>query len=274
VTPIRDFNPSGISSRTSIPPAPRGRGRVVTTIVLGAASGFLAVHGYAYLQRADILPVRDVVVEGAGDEHAREIEAYADVRDGEPLLEVDLDAVQGRVLEHPYVKTAKVRRLPPDAVGVEVVERRPVAALALGDLYLVDADGFIFKRAGVGDALDLPVITGIEREPSGMLESTNGVSRALEVLSAHANAGAPGGRVHEVRISGNTGAALLLDGGLLVKVGNENLAARFQRLHEVLQRIQAGGRVADRVYLEDDRRPERVAVRLRSASEVKSESGS
>jgi len=67
------------------------------------------------------------------------------------------------VESEPWVLRASVRRALPDALEVRVTEREPAAlAVIRGEVYLVDATGFVIGRTGTGAADDLPVLTGLD----------------------------------------------------------------------------------------------------------------
>ena len=65
---------------------------------------------------------------------------------------------------HPWVRSVEVTRGAPRPLQIEVEEHTPVAIVALGELYVVDADGEPFKRVSAAEALDLPLVTGVDRE--------------------------------------------------------------------------------------------------------------
>lgn len=268
------------STARGLPPR-RGAG-VLAVVKGGALVGLAAlgavgvVEARAWLTEGDVLPLRSVAVSGVADDRAREIVAYAEVSQGEPLLALDLDVVKARVEQHPFVASANVRRVPPDGLEIEVMERRPRALLAVGgSLYLVDERGAPQKRARPGDGLDLPLITGLEADAFDEAETSEGadevspaVSRALRVIDAHEAAGAPGGPLAEVWMETSERPVAVLADGTRVVLGEGDPEHKMTRLGRVLSALARQGKGADRVRLDDDRRPERVAVRLRARPEM------
>ena len=78
------------------------------------------------------------------------------------LLRVPLEARRAQVERISWVESARVMRALPDAIRVEITERRPVAFLRTGsDLALVDAYGAILERPAQGD-FRLPVVSGMD----------------------------------------------------------------------------------------------------------------
>jgi cell division septal protein FtsQ len=247
--------------------------RALGALALGAlfAGGALGVLELAgWLRSEEALPIRSIAVEGTGSERAHELRAFAEVRYGDPLLAVDLQRAARNVEQHPWVRSATARLSPPDGVTFEVVERKPLALLAGERLYLVDEDGTPFKRARAGDGLDLPVITGARRGAQGASD----IDLALQVARAHAGAGAPGGALEEIHIEAPGRAQAVLADGLRVTLGGSSYSERFERLGRVLALLASRKEAASWVHLDDDRRPERVAVRLTPRPEMGATSGS
>lgn len=255
------------------------KGALFVGVAAAGAVGVVRLDGW--LRSDDVLPLRSVAVAGVSGERAREVVAYAEVSQGEPLLGVDLDVVKARVEQHPFVDTASVRRVPPDGLEIEVRERRPRALVALdGVLYLVDERGAPQKRAMPGDGLDLPVITGIgadafagtftggEESGGAVLPAPDALGVALRVLASHEAAGAPGGALAEVRMETAERPVAVLADGTRVVLGEGDYDEKMARLSRVMEALSRQGKGAERVRLDDDRRPERVAVRLRARPEM------
>ena len=273
----RVYRPGGRPG--SQPPKKRS---LVGDVARGAAFASLAglsalgvVQGAAWLSRTDALPVRSVAVRGVADARAAEVVAYAAVKDGTPLLALDTAAVAARVAEHPWVKDVAVRVVPPDGVEIIVAERAPKALLAVGDLYLVDDTGAPFKAARPGDGLDLPIIAGLDadRVAAAGAAGTDDVRAAVALLAEHERQGRPGGTVSEVVVVDGVGFDVVFTSGLRARIGRDDFPGKLGRLATVLQKLATEKLQASFVHLDDARRPERVAVRLRGGAERLSSSG-
>lgn len=241
---------------------------LVAISLLGVALGLGVLWAVGELKHGQWMPVRTVAVRGVAAERAEEIRAYAGVPAGAPLFGIDLDEVARRVREHPFVAGATVRRVPPEGIEIDVNERVPVAVLSAGGLYLVDERGVPFKRADPHDGVDLPVVTGISREALLDDRGRRDLDIALMAIVEYARAGEPAGALSEVHLEKHRGASLVFPGGLRVEVGSTGFAQKYAQLRRVLDELARREAQASFIYLNDDRRPERVAVRLRASAEM------
>jgi cell division protein FtsQ len=105
----------------------------------------------------------DVIGEGRLDERAvrRALGAWP----GDYAFDLDMDAAQARVQSLPWVEHVVVRRLWPDRIVVQIIEKRPYALWQDGGTFkLVDARGDVIGAedavAVYKDAIALPHIVG------------------------------------------------------------------------------------------------------------------
>ncbi len=192
------------------------------------------------------------------------------VQRGDHVLLADTDLVAAALRRHPWVAAVEVARELPSTLVVRVVERRPAALVDLGGLYLVDDKGEVFKRAVPGDGLDLPVVTGISREAwiERRAEVEPLLSAALALLARWAERGldrtAP---VSEIHIDPDFGTTLWAgEDGLEVRLGHGDLPEKLDRLERVLSALAADGQRAEVLHLDNRRRPDWVAVRLKAVA--------
>jgi cell division protein FtsQ len=202
---------------------------------------------------------------------AREdIVALAGVNPGDRLLAVDTDAVAARVATHPWVATVRVRRQLPSVLVIDVVERRAVASVLLGTLYLLDEAGRPFKRATLDEADGLAVITGLGRESyiSSRVVAEAAFREALGLLTAYRTDVGLVRRpaLSEIHIDPRAGFSLVLfDGGGEVRLGRGDWAGKLARLDEILAALGPRGPAALRAVHLDGPTQDRVAVKLVAA---------
>ena len=240
--------------------------RSVAAILLVAALGWL---GWKHAVQGDLLRIREVRFEGLSRATAQELLELSPVQRGDHLLLADPALVEVALRRHPWIASVEVHRTLPPALEVRVTERTAAVLADLGGLYLVDTAGEVFKRAHPGDGLDLPVVTGIGREDwvERRAEMEPLLRGALALLDRWAERGldrrAP---VSEIHISAEYGTTLWAGAdGLEVRLGNGALPEKLARLERVLAAVEAEGKRAEVLHLENRRRPDWVAVRFAMA---------
>jgi hypothetical protein len=150
---------------------------------------------------------------------------------GTTLLAVEPEEVEARLRAHPWILEARVHRLPPSALLVEVVERRPVAVAvgARGQHALVDGSGTRFAPAAPAHLEALPLLHGLAPEPrDARLE----VAEALRVAELLRRQGLPEAEQISVgRAAREEGLALVLRGeSARILLGSERAADALRRL--------------------------------------------
>jgi len=239
------------------------------------AGSVAAVTGAGWLLwrvgvESDLLRIRELRFEGLSRATADELVELSPVQRGDHLLLADPELVASALRRHPWIASVEVHRTLPAALDVKVVERRAVALVDLGTLYLVDDHGEVFKRATPGDGLDLPVVTGMPRdawmEKRGEVEPM--LQGALALLARWAERGldrrAP---ISEIHIDADYGTTLWAgDEGVEIRLGHGDLPEKLTRLERVLAAVAAEGQRPEVLHLDNRRRPDWVAVRLAGGS--------
>ena len=107
------------------------------------------------------LVVDEVLVNGRQNTSKASLLEALNVKLGEPILGLDLDVIQSRVVALPWVKTAHIQRQLPDKVIINIQERRPTGRWQKnGRLTLIDEDGVTIRKLS-GDLFQhLPIIIG------------------------------------------------------------------------------------------------------------------
>jgi len=248
--------------------AARARRALLPLAVVAATAGTGLLAWRAGVQ-GDLLRIREIRFEGLSRASAQELLQISPVQRGDHILLVDTDLVAAALRRHPWVASAEVRRELPRTLAVTIAERRAAALVDLGGLYLVDDKGEVFKRAVPGDGLDLPVVTGISREAwvERRTEVEPLLAAALALLARWSERGldrrAP---VSEIHIDPDSGTTLWTgDEGLEIRLGHGDLPEKLERLERVLSALAADGQRAEVLHLDNRRRPDWVAVRLKAA---------
>lgn len=105
--------------------------------------------------------LRRVKIEGASAEARPAIETAIQLRSGQAILPIDLNAVQAQVQSVGWVKDVQVVRLLPDTLLVRVVEHDRLAVWQLdGVNRVIDSQGRVITGAEAGRYPGLPLVVG------------------------------------------------------------------------------------------------------------------
>ena len=237
------------------------------------------VYGYRYVTATPDFRVQNVHIEGHSHLSVEELLDTARVSHAPNILKLDLSEVEAALLAHPWIISASVRRELPAQLYIKVVERVPVALLALdGPLYLVDKHANIFTRTGSGEHFDLPILTGLTRDdlaaeaPVDRKALTRSLVRgALKLMDVWRSSDI-GQRIHvsEIHMDPLLGLSLVLGEGAglhrgaMVRVGRGLLQEKLDRLEAIVDHAAAEGRGISRIMLDNSTDPSRVAVSFRT----------
>ena len=179
----------------------------VVSVVLGLVGvGWIAVH-------SPMLTVQSVDVTGATNTGAVAVEAALAAVFDDPLVSVDVEGMRRRVAELPWVASVKVHKRWPRGLAIEVVERRPAAALLQGDgiWRLVDLEGRVLATSPGQPVGFVPVVAGgaaltpgaqVVGWPAEAVRAAGRLAPRLARLLAHVGLDPEGGIVLQLRTGG------------------------------------------------------------------------
>ena len=262
-------------TRAQKPPSPAALARQQRTHRLALAVAMMAAFAGAgigvqrFLTCSQHFAVRGLRFSPLKHASTDALAGRANVILGSNLFTVDLDEVAREVAQEPWVERAHARRELPGTIAVDVVEREAACTVALGPLYLSDAEGRVFKRANPDEAAALPVVTGIEREQylAEPEEARAAVREALTALNAwRADSKRPAlGELHVDKLLGVT--VYTAHNAVGVRLGRVDgtLADRLRRFDTVWRELARAGEKPRLIYLDNRARPDRVTVKLQGA---------
>jgi cell division protein FtsQ len=268
--------PSPVVESSRVQARPRAaRGHLLTalrflvglSIVLGVAAA-VAMSAHRYAVTSSRFSLKKIDVQGGKRIGPEQAQRLGGVSLGTNLFALDTHQVELRLLENPWVKSARVVRELPGTLKIEVAEREAVALAQVQDgLYVVSADGDPFKPLSAEDPVDLPVVTGIS--PAGWARDRDRelerLTRALEVLRQYRRLKLertyPAQEVHLE--PGGSVRLVIGSEGISLSLGSDSLRQRLLMAERVVTETRAAGRLPGIVFADNTAHPERVVVRMR-----------
>lgn len=145
---------------------------VLMTGFLAALSlGLLA--GYRWVTTTELFAVEDIDIRGNRLLSDKRIREMAGLARGENIFAVNMGRMENRLSSSGWIDSVLVRRSLPDALLLEVKERRPVFWIKRGErIYYADAEGKAIAPVRTGTFISLPFLRLSERggQPGEQLE--------------------------------------------------------------------------------------------------------
>ena len=195
--------------------------------------------------------VTDVRISGNGETSDIDVLERLDLNGWTSLVGLDVDAARDQVASLPWVQSATVRKVYPDAIEISVVEKTPFAIWQYGkDLMLVEADGKLITPFRSGRHADLPLVVG---------EGAAGKAQAIVArVAEHPEIAS---RVESYVRVGNRRWDLRLDNGVTLKLPEEGVDTALSYLADT---DRASGLLSRDILAVDMRLEDRLVVQLTS----------
>jgi cell division protein FtsQ len=245
---------------------------VVRSAVVAAAGAALAygvVAAHRYFTTSPDFGVHAIRVTGTNRVDPQALIARMDLKNDVNIFDVDVHAAARRGQQDPWVREVRVTRRLPDRLEVAVTEREPALLVALGNLYIADTQGEVFKRLNAGELMDLPVLSGLSREAFRSDEAAvkSRIATALRVVQLYQEVGptvrAP---LSELTVDDDQGVALFIgERAIRVELSATDAGqakSRIARLAELLDVFEQRGETPQVILLDQRRRTHQATVRL------------
>jgi cell division protein FtsQ len=208
---------------------------------------YIVVH---YLGTSPRFEVRKVAVAGLRRVESTAVLVQAGLPDKVNVFSVDLAKVRERVEELKWVRFATVQRVLPDAIGIKIIERRPVGLARIrGEILQFDAEAELLEH-DPGDVVNAPILHGLE--PKARDENKKKVALYRQVMEElHGQS-----ELSEIHISDSGEVSVISQNEpLLVNLGAGDFRERWGQYLQLRAKIQTEF-------------PEAVQVDLRFANQM------
>jgi cell division protein FtsQ len=244
----------------------------VVRAIAGVSLVIAASAAFAWVARRHVttsprFAIARIDVTGNERRTAETIAAECGLTTGANIFAADLDLARSKLLADPWIADAVLTRRLPGTVLVRVTERKAAALVAVGEVFVVSADGQPFKRFEPGDPTDLPLVTGPTAE--SLAQDRTGAARTLRAaidLAAEYDLTAMAKRspLQEVHATAEGAFTLVVGRGAVeLALGHPPFRRKLDQATRVVAELDRRGGRPEAILLDNDARPERVVVRLR-----------
>jgi len=215
--------------------------RAFCMLFCAAALTCAFIYVYSYLLSAPYFAIRETSVRGLNELTEKDILTLAEIKPAQNLLAVNKKAIEKRVGDNPWVKNIYVGREMPDRLVLELKERQPLALFkSKNDFYLVDTEGSLFKKINQHDEVDLPVITGADKEEKRKQHYFYSALDLVKMLQGNRKYSYLG-TISEINIDELFGLSVLTEKGLYLKLGTDGFEDKLGNLKAVMADLEKKG---------------------------------
>ncbi len=233
-------------------------------LAIGITIGAGAMQGYEFLTTSPRFAIAAIEIRGTHTLSPDQLRARLPVELGQNIFKTNLDAIEAAVESEPWVAAATVSRRLPRTIEIDVREREAAALVVLGDMYLADAQGKVFKRARLedGEGAGLPIVSGLDRE-AYTTAPDEAAARVREALATLAGWG-DRVRIGEIRLEGDRQTLFTYDAAIAIRLGTadgDRLIARLDTFDAAWAALSPDERTRARaIHLDQATRPDHVTV--------------
>lgn len=206
-------------------------GRVVAVLVVGVLI-VGSMYLYDYVTTSDRFAVEHVELLGLSRIDRADVDRLVADLKGHNILLAPLDVYEARLEAHPRIASVTARRVLPDRVVYDIVEREPVALVFTDRYYEIGADGVVMPGDAYTARLDLPTITGVSAGDvkAGRVCTDPMVRGAIEALEVCRSIGRGfADDISEVRASDSGLSIRSLKDDCVLLVGNVDFEKRLRK---------------------------------------------
>lgn len=191
--------------------------------------------GIPQIKKSSLFGFKEILYTATEHIGTQELKSWIHIPRKKNLFEIDLGKLEFKLRQHPWVDKARVFRVLPNQIRVEVEEKKPVAVLLVSDiLYFLDGQGNRISRLRETDAANFAVISGL-RLPQ--IQEKMRILEAYEILKYYEKqAFLKVWRLSEVHWDNVNGFVIFTSNPTFeIRMGKDDFQKRFSRLEEVLK---------------------------------------
>lgn len=196
---------------------------------------------YDVFTQCNYFKMKDLSIEGTCKFSEKQILKQAGISRGANILSVNLSTAKKRLLTHSWIIDAEIKRKLPSKIIIKIKEHKPLAILDLGDKFIIDINGKIFKEKIQSDADNLPIITGLKiADINGCRNiSFDSVMTVLHILAQSKNM-ISNEIMRQIKVDREIGLTIYVSNSVdsnnikAIKLGYNNYSSKFAMLKKAL----------------------------------------
>ncbi|MBC8439079.1 MAG: FtsQ-type POTRA domain-containing protein [Deltaproteobacteria bacterium] len=140
--------------------------KYVMTLLFISALSFVLIFIYDFITQSPSLNIKTIEISGTNRVLKEDILKLADLTFEKNILEINLFSIEKRLISHPWIQSARVKRNLDSVLSISITEHEPLAIVKIENLadILINTQGHPFKEySSLNDNIkNLPVVTGLD----------------------------------------------------------------------------------------------------------------
>ncbi|MBQ3389603.1 MAG: FtsQ-type POTRA domain-containing protein [Firmicutes bacterium] len=222
------------------------------TLLLIVALAVLVTGALLFIDKQGMVDIKKITVEGNAHYTAEEIIKASGIHKKAGLITLRTGKARNKIMELPYVKSARISRQFPHTAKITVAERVPVFAVQAGGFFLIidDENRILEKANDPGGVMIVEGFIPTTTEPGQEFaaEKANGVKNLLDLADQVENQGMG---VYKVSyLNGVT--RVYLTKNIVCEGKYDNIKANVAELGEIMSSLHEQGIERATIYIGDN----------------------
>jgi len=138
---------------------------VMTIVFIGVLS-LLSIFIYDFSTQSSFFNIKRIEISGLNRILKEDLLKFTDLTLGKNILAINLFSIEKQIISHPWIQSARVKRILPSFLSISIIEHEPIAIFRIGNQsdILINTHGKPFKEYNPpkDNINNLPVVAGIE----------------------------------------------------------------------------------------------------------------
>jgi len=212
---------------------------IVLIPVVMVSMGCIFIFSHDLVTQSNYFSIKEIKIIGLETISEEDILKNADIEKGMNILSINLSLIRKKLLAHPWIGTVDVERVIPSSINIIISEHRAFAIADIGDYFLINEKGQIFKKLASSDPSNLPVITGLELKDIDDYQAgkESYLKSVMDILNLGKKTGSTLSykKIKHIHVDRELGLSLILDNNMkTVKLGFSDYSKKFDRIKDIL----------------------------------------
>lgn len=197
-----------------------------------AAVSLSFYHLYRHIYYSDYFQLRQVIWNGNKNAKLEPLQTMMMEKFSGNLMRLSLREVRLTLELNPWILHARIRRILPDTLKIDLTEREPIALAAVeNSIYIVSRDGVVLDRySSRYGQFSYPIIHGLETDAAGKESNKQRVALFLQAMEdLDSKGGSLSANISEVDLTDSHNLVIIpKDETVRILLGSEDFSKRYQ----------------------------------------------